>query len=226
MTGENDGENLRRHSIAEEASIVSDPKIRAELEALNGLKQLDLGIRMVEDALLKGASFKLRPSMIQALHREALSGLSSFAGNWRPASVGIEGSQHQPIGGHLVPEHIEAMCDYVNDNWTDRTAIHLASFVMWRLNWIHPFSDGNGRTSRISSYVVLSVKLGFLLPGSYTIPDQIVEKRRPYFSALETADAAWKDGRVDVGAMEDLMEQLLARQLTKVLDSASGKSRV
>jgi Fic family protein len=226
VTGGDEGDSLRRHSIAEEASIVSDPLLRAELEARNGLRQLDLGIRMIEDALSKGPSFRLRPSMIQALHREALMGLSSFAGNWRPAGVGIEGSRHQPVGGHLVPEHIEEMCDYVNDHWNDRTAIHLASYVMWRLNWIHPFSDGNGRTSRISSYVVLSVKLGFLLPGTYTIPDQIVENRKPYFSALERADDAWKEKRVDVTAVEDLLEQLLARQLTKILDSASGKTRI
>jgi Fic family protein len=226
MTGEGDGHDLRRHSVAEEAEIVADPHLRAELEARNGLRQLDLGIRIVEDALAKGQGFKFRPSMIQALHREALAGLSSFAGNWRPAGVGIEGSRHEPIGGHLVAEAIEEMCDYINDKWPERTAIHLASYVMWRLNWIHPFSDGNGRTSRISSYVVLSIKLGFVLPGAYTIPDQIVENRVPYFAALEAADAAWKVGVVNVGAMEVLMEQLLARQLTKLLDSASGKSRI
>ena len=30
-----------------------------------------------------------------------------------------------------------------NDNWDDSTPVHLASYVMWRLNWIHPFTDGN-----------------------------------------------------------------------------------
>jgi Fic family protein len=52
------------------------------------------------------------------------------------------------------------MCDYVNDQWSVRTALHLAAYVMWRLNWIHPFTDGNGRTSRISSYVILTIKAG------------------------------------------------------------------
>jgi hypothetical protein len=35
----------------------------------------------------------------------------------------------------------------------DATAIHLAAYLMWRLNWIHPFADGNGRTARMTSYV-------------------------------------------------------------------------
>jgi Fic family protein len=48
------------------------------------------------------------------------------------------------------------------------TPIHLAAYLMWRLNWIHPFADGNGRTSRIISYVVLSIRAGAILPGTPT----------------------------------------------------------
>jgi Fic family protein len=149
-----------------------------------------------------------------------------FAGNWRPASVVIEGSYHEPVGAHLVASLIEELCDYVNDNWQDKTAIHLAAYVMWRLNWIHPFSDGNGRTSRITSYVVLSIKTGCLLPGTVTIPDRIVENRGPYSKALESADATWIKGSIDVTAMEELLERLLAVQLQGVIEAASGKNRL
>jgi Fic family protein len=121
-----------------------------------------------------------------------------FAGNYRPAGVEIQGSRHEPVGAHLVPELVEGLCDYVNENWEMSTPIHLSSYVMWRLNWIHPFADGNGRTSRIVSYVVLSILAGVILPGTPTIPDQIVDNRNPYFDALDAADVSWKDGRVDV----------------------------
>ena len=106
----------------------------------------------------------------------------------------------------------------------DKTALHLAAYTMWRLNWIHPFSDGNGRTSRICSYVVLCVKLGYVLPGAKTIPDQIVANRKPYFDALEAADRSWKNNTVDVSEMEHLLERLLATQLTSVFDQATGKT--
>lgn len=69
-----------------------------------------------------------------------------------PAALPFEGSKHEPVGAHLVPELVEDMCDYVNDHWDESTPIHLAAYLMWRLNWIHPFADGNGRTSRIISY--------------------------------------------------------------------------
>jgi Fic family protein len=137
----------------------------------------------------------------------------------------IGGSAHQPAGAHLVAEQIEEMCDYVNDNWESKTAIHLSAYILWRLNWIHPFDDGNGRTSRALSYLVLCVKLGYRLPGSNTIPDQIAANKSPYYSALERADQAWKEtGRIDVSELEGLLEACLATQLVGVMEQASGQS--
>jgi Fic family protein len=138
--------------------------------------------------------------------------------------VKIQGSKHEPPGAHLVPELVEELCDYVNDNWEKSTPIHLAAYVMWRLNWIHPFADGNGRTSRILAYVVLSIRAGFVLPGTPTVPDQIVDNRTPYFDALDAADEAFKHGRlIDVRKMEELISSLLATQLAGFYESAGGK---
>jgi len=152
-----------------------------------------------------------------------LAGISSYAGNYRPGGVAIEGSKHEPVGAHLVPELIEDMCDYVNDRWDESTPLHLAAYLMWRLNWIHPFADGNGRTSRIISYVVLSIRAGAVLPGTPTIPDQIVDNRNPYFEALDAADSACRDGKIDVSKMETLLAALLAKQLAGFYQAAGGK---
>jgi Fic family protein len=214
--------NERRDSKALEPELIKDPVARAEAEARNGLRQYDAGIKTIQTALERG-SFKLRPSLALGLHREALAGISMFAGNFRPAGVEIEGSKHQPPGAHLVPELVEEMCDYVNDHWSEGSPIHLCAYIMWRLNWIHPFADGNGRTSRILSYVVLSIRAGAILPGTPTIPDQIVDNRKPYFDALDAADTAWREGRVDLSQMEELLSSLLARQLTGFYQSVGGK---
>ena len=214
----------RRHSVPEAAVTVEDPRLRAELEAQNGLRQFDLGMHVVEDALSREQPFKLRPSTILSLHREALRDLSALAGNWRPAGVKIEGSQHEPVGAHQVPELIEDLCDYINERWGSASPVHLAAYIMSRLNWIHPFTDGNGRTSRILSYVVLCIALGSLLRGKNTIPDQIVNNRSPYFDALEEADRNWKADRVDLGKMEELLEGMLAVQLKSMMEQATNKT--
>jgi Fic family protein len=215
-------ENEKRDSKALEPELIADPQARAEAEARNGLRQYDTGIQAIQTALER-QTFRLRPSLVLALHREALTGISMFAGNFRPAGVQIHGSKHEPPGAHLVPELVEDMCDYANLHWQQSTPIQLGAYVMWRLNWIHPFADGNGRTSRITSYVVLSIRAGAVLPGIPTIPDQIVENRTPYFEALDAADAAWKDGRIDVSKMEELLGTLLARQLASFYEAAGGR---
>lgn len=217
-----DGPEGRRHSIPLSADLIRDQQIRAERESLNALRQFDHGIEIIRQHVEDGRPFRLRPSILLGVHRVALDGLSQYAGNFRPADIAIEGSAHQPIGAHLVPAAVEDMCDYVNDSWNSANALHLGAYVMWRLNWIHPFADGNGRTSRIASYIVLSIRLGYLLPGTKTIPDQITANRQPYFEALENADAACQAGHIDVSAMEQLLEDMLAAQLYSVVESAGG----
>jgi len=173
-----------RHSHAREAELITDPDQLAAREALNGLRQFDAVVEMVEHFLHPDRPFKFRPSHLLHLHRLALDGISHYAGTWRPAGIEIGGSKHRPVGAHQVPEEIEYLCDYVNDNWNATTPIHLAAYVLWKLNWIHPFTDGNGRTSRAASYLVLCLRTGYLLPGKQTIPDQIADDKTPYYKAL------------------------------------------
>jgi Fic family protein len=214
-----------RHSKAETPIVLLSEKQRAEREAANALVQA----ARLEEIIASWVDhndrkFKLRPSTILELNRLAIDGLDSFAGNWRPGSVKIEGSKHEPPTGHLVPELVEQMCDYVNDNWEGKRAAHLASYVMWRMNWIHAFTDGNGRTARASSYLVLSTRLKMKIPGSPTIPELITENREPYYDALEKADSCPENPDIGLKDMEKLLEMLLARQLLTVVSEASGNS--
>jgi len=209
-----------RHSKALEIELISDPEQRARQEAENGLRQYDEVIERINYSLQPERPFKLRPSAILSLHRRALEGISSFAGVFRPGGIEIKGSKHTPPGAHLVPELLEQMCDHINENWAKLSPLHLAAYTLWRMNWIHPFVDGNGRTSRAVSYLVLCVRLGYVLPGTTTIPEQISKNKDPYYQALETADKANATGKLDLTEMERLLESLLANQLVSVLDSA------
>jgi Fic family protein len=151
-----ESEDKDRHSKARDAELISDPAARAEREARNALRQVDAVIEMVEYFSHPDRKFKLRPSQLLHLHRIALDGISSYAGNWRPAGIEIGGSKHQPVGAHLVPGEIEEMCDYVNDNWEKNTAIHFSAYALWKLNWIHPFTDGK-RPHRTGIFLLAAV---------------------------------------------------------------------
>lgn len=162
-----------RDSVASDAVLISDPEQQAIREAENAIRQFDRVLDMIDDVARGGRPFKLRTSKILDLHRCALEGLSAYAGNFRPGPVIIGKSKHTPPKAHLVAELIEEMCDYVNGHWQQQTAVELCAYVMWRLNWIHPFADGNGRTSRALAYLILCARVGDRLPGRKTVPEQM-----------------------------------------------------
>lgn len=213
----------QRHSEAEEASLITDEASRAALEAENAIRQFDRVLDIIESVHRDGRPFRLRNSIIQDLHRVALKGLSRYAGNWRPGSVIIGQSKHTPPPAHLVAGLMEEMCDWVNDRLSQSTPIQLSSYVMWRLNWIHPFDDGNGRTSRAVAYLVLCAAAGTRFPGRLTIPELIASNKQPYYDALEAADASEAKGHLSLEAMEQLLEACLAKQLTDAFEAASGR---
>ena len=161
--------------------------------------------------------------MLLSLNRVAVEGIEATAGTHRTGGMEIFGSKHKPPPGAEVPALLEELCDYVTDNWSTASAIHLAAYVMWRLNWIHPFDDGNGRTARAASYLVLSVHMGYVLPGGQTIPQQIAANKNPYYAALEAADRVFKKiGHIDVSKLEELIDAALAAQFVEALDKAGG----
>ncbi len=96
--------------------------------------------------------------------------------------------------------------------------------MLWKLNWIHPFADGNGRTARAVMYVVLSVKLDSLLPGAPTIPEQIAGNKKPYYDALEAADEHLiANEKLDVSRLEEMLDAMLSTQLVNAAREATGK---
>jgi Fic family protein len=225
------GDGSERHSlpgVAPPPPADLTQEEEAEVEARNGLRQFDRMIELIDKAT-KGSGaqrFRLRPSTINELNRLAVEGLQPNPGAFRLQPITISKSKHSPPDSLDVPSYVDDMCDYINDGWDVHSGIHLAGYAMWRLNWIHPFTDGNGRTSRVVSYLTLCAKLGYRLPGTKTIPERIAANKGPYYEALDAADAAWRDGRVDVSRMEDLLQQELAVQLVSVYDAAVSAERI
>lgn len=204
-----------RHSIAQLPELITDADEKARREAQNGIRQYNLAIDIIKTHVHdRERPFRLRPSLILQLHKEALDGIHIFAGTFRNTAVKIGGSSHVPVDAFMVVDEVNELCDYVNEKWDICNAIHLSSYVLWKLNWVHPFPDGNGRTARAVSYVVLNIKLNALLPGSPSIMDQIAADKQPYYDALEAADEAFREyNAVDLARLESMLDSMLAVQL-------------
>jgi Fic family protein len=100
--------------------------------------------------------------------------------------------------------------------------IDVAAFCLWRLNWIHPFKNGNGRCAPAFTYACLCLKFGFMLPGAPTVIELIMNDRDPYEAALRDADQKLVANKVvDTSQMEAVLEGLLMKQLGSIPTGAA-----
>ena len=218
-----------RHSKAgEDPETARAPEEIAAAEARNQLRQFDRLRELIAEATSSDVQksqrpFRLRPSTIMELNHLAMKDLHPRPGAYRTIPIEIGGATHQPPRHEDVPALVEDLCDYVDEH-RDQPPIHLAAYVMWRLNWIHPFYDGNGRTTRAVSYLMLCDRLGYGIPGTITIPTIIAREKHAYYDALQQADSAHWKGATDVAAMEALLDSALSLQLESVQRQARHPS--
>lgn len=105
---------------------------------------------------------------------------------------------------------MQMFTNLVNRSWDSIDAVNLATFVLWRLNHIHPFVNGNGRTARVSAYFVLCLKAGGWLPGLKLLPERLVENRDEYVAALKEGDLS--NGN-DLSVLHTMIQRLINDQL-------------
>lgn len=158
--------------------------------------------------------------VIKALNYHAVSCLHANAGEFRtwPVSVGdpskaADPNAFQPPLHIQVPPLMQMFTNQVNRMWDSTDAVTLAAFVLWRLNFIHPFINGNGRAARAACHYVLCLKAGGWLPGDPILPELIRSNRAEYVARLKQVDATAKAGALDLTPVHEFLTRLLDEQL-------------
>lgn len=155
--------------------------------------------------------------IILALNAHAIACLHVYAGQYRPCSVEV--GNFQPPAHYRVPALMNALIDEVNRYWQETDSIALAAYVLWKLNVIHPFINGNGRTARALCYFVVCVKAGGLLKGKTTLPELIRTNRNEYVNLLKETDKAFAESRPDfMNGLHTFLTRLLDQQLKSAQD--------
>ncbi len=200
-----------------------DQELHDRIQEQNLNRQYELLLNCIEIGLGKGP-VAFDKYMLWALNHVAVANIPQFGGRFRiePIYVG----DHQPPHFKDVPELMDRFVATVQENWFAWTPTELAAYGLWRLNWIHPFVEGNGRTARAACYYLLCVRSGALLPGRKILPERIRESRGEYEDALKAADQAWDDGHLDFTRMEDYLAGLVQAQLEDDGLSYRGASSV
>ncbi|MGQ7793499.1 Fic family protein [Faunimonas sp. B44] len=182
---------------------------RVQEQNLN--RQYELLTNCIEIGLLKGA-VAFDKYLLWALNHVAVANISQFGGRFRREPIYV--GQHKPPHFNDIDDWMDRFISTVQENWYVWSPTELAAYGLWRLNWIHPFIEGNGRTARAASYYLLCVRSGALLHGRKIIPERIRDTRDDYEKALMAADSAWDAGHLDFSDMEDYLAGLLEAQLS------------
>ncbi len=190
-----------------------DPDLYELLSEKNLQRQYSLLDNFIRIGLRHGPCAFDKP-LLWALNHVAVAGLSPFGGRFRQEPVYV--GDHIPPHFRDVPDLMDRYVSGVHGLWDEMTPVELAAYGLWRLNWIHPFNEGNGRTARAVCYYLLCTRHGSVLPWRRTVPERIREDRQPYYNALAALDRQWDDGHLDVSPLADYLAGLVEAQLREV----------
>jgi Fic family protein len=187
------------------------PELYARVQERNLIRQYDLLVNCIEIGLSQGP-YALDKYVLWALNHVAVANISQFGGRFRNEPIYV--GNHIPPHFKDVPDLMDRFISFIHENWFNLQPTQLAAYGLWRLNWIHPFIEGNGRTARAVCYYLLCARYEGLLSGSKIVPERIRENRPAYYEALRSADKAWEAGNLDVSELEEYIAGLVRDQLS------------
>ena len=198
----NAGERLRLHrtnriktiqgSLAIEGNTLTTDQITAILDGkpivapINEVQEIRNAIKAYE--LLD----ELNPNSLEDLLKAHLAmegGLIDDAGRFRRGSVGVASGEeivHYAPSAERVPYLMHDLFDWLGE--TEEHPLIRSCIFHYEFEFIHPFSDGNGRTGRLWQTLILSK----WRPVFKNLPiENIVYKyRKEYYHAITVSDGA------------------------------------
>lgn len=162
--------------VIEDGLTVHGKTLREHFEAVNHHE----AIECVEGLAAK--TYTLNAPDILAVHALVLQRIEKeFAGRYRNSGVRISGANFVPPNALKVDAFMEDLIAWVNGEGAGLHPVVRATIFHHRFVWIHPFFDGNGRTARLITNLLL-MKEGF--------PPAIIltQDRKKYYDALNKAN--------------------------------------
>ena len=190
-----------------------NPDLYARVQEQNLLRQYDLLLNCIEIGLAKGIE-AFDKYTLWSLNAAAVANIAQFGGRYREEPIYV--GNHLPPHFKDVSNEMDRFFSLIHENWDvlDHPTL-LPAYALWRLDWIHPFVEGNGRTARAACYYLLCMRQGMLLPGSKIVPERIRENRAPCYAALKDADHHWNNGHFNVSKLAEHLGGILAGQLSE-----------
>ena len=161
---------------------------RDEREVRNYFKALEY----VEDQLKKNT--KITEKLVQTIHSLVLTG-SNRATPYREAQNVIRDGAtgdivYMPPEAEDVAPMMKGLLDWINTEIDKKElpAPILSGLVHYQFATIHPYYDGNGRTARLFTTLLLH-KMGYDMKGIYSLEEYYAKNLQGYYKALTIGES-------------------------------------
>lgn len=165
---------INETKVVLEGVTVGGKSLREHFEAINHKE----AILFLED--LVRDKQELSEKMIKDIHSLILKNIDNAnTGKYRNINVKITGAEHIPTNHFLLSEQMTKLIEEYK-SWNNLHPVEQAARLHSEFVKIHPFVDGNGRTSRLLMNLVL-------MQHGYPPAILPVSKRLRYYNALDKA---------------------------------------
>jgi Fic family protein len=201
---------LKETKVVLEGITIGGKPLREHFEVINHKEAIDYVEAIVQN------QEALSEWQIKSIHHLVLKNIDDRnAGQYRQENVVIAGAEHLPPDYFKVPDAMAGLMDWYSRS-SELHPVESAARLHVDFVGIHPFVDGNGRTSRLLMNFEL-MRRGFL---PVIIP---VENRLAYYDALDTAHTRG-DYSLFIELVASLEQSTLERYL-RIVQGATDISR-
>ena len=158
--------------VLEQGITIGGKSVREHLEATNNAGAFDWIWKVAKSGL------RFDHAILKTLHEMVTRGTLESAGQYRRQQVWIGGSAHIPPPPSEVVPRLDKLFEELPQI---REPVLRSIYLHHRLAFVHPFLDGNGRTTRLAANLAL-------ISAGYAPIVLRVEDRRRYYACLDEAD--------------------------------------
>jgi Fic family protein len=177
-------------NLKQVAKVLSDktPLTRhqyAEIEVKNYKKAIDFINKR------KQAGGKMKTQDVLAVHKIVTAGLlaEEKVGNWRKNPVYIENHQEKVLytapAARNVRREVEQLLEWLATKSADVHPVIAAAIFHLQFVSIHPFADGNGRSTRILTMLYLSLR-AYDFRSALVLDSYYSTDKKAYYNALHS----------------------------------------
>lgn len=164
--------------VINEGMTIKGKPLKDHLEAKSHKEALDYLYSLVEN----GKNNTVSEKFIKSLNQIVMQNIDrEWAGKYRNSAVIIGGADHKPPEAMEIPRLMQNLIHWVGDNKKKMHPVELAGILHHKLVYIHPFFDGNGRTSRLAMNIIL-------MQSGFPLVIVLKNDRKRYYQSLSLAD--------------------------------------